>query len=164
MKKVVFIRHAKSSWDEPALRDLDRPLNSRGLIDAPRMANYLLQTEHLKQLALISSIAKRARQTASYFADVLDIKSDEIFSDEQLYFGNADDYIKALHTLDHKFESCIIVGHNPNIEYLVAQFSNPYVGHVPTCSIFICECHLNAWNLIQARDLILCKHVYPKML
>ncbi|MBK9108046.1 MAG: histidine phosphatase family protein [Saprospiraceae bacterium] len=164
MKKVVFIRHAKSSWDEPSLRDLDRPLNSRGLLDAPKMANYLLQSENLKNLAIISSSAKRARQTAFYFAEAFDIKPDEILTDEQLYFGDALDYIKAFYGLDDKFKSCLIFGHNPNIEHLVAQFSNPYLGHAPTCSMFICETSLNLWNAIQAKDFILMKHVYPKMI
>jgi len=41
MKTIYFIRHAKSSWDDPTLADHDRPLNPRGLRDAPRMAARL---------------------------------------------------------------------------------------------------------------------------
>lgn len=34
-KRLILIRHAKSSWDHPGLRDFERPLNERGLRDAP---------------------------------------------------------------------------------------------------------------------------------
>ncbi|MGA0231726.1 MAG: SixA phosphatase family protein [Saprospiraceae bacterium] len=41
MKEVLLIRHAKSSWEYPHLPDLERPLNQRGLRDAPFMASFL---------------------------------------------------------------------------------------------------------------------------
>ena len=44
MSKIIyFIRHAKSSWDDYSLKDIDRPLNSRGKRDAPKMARYLIE-------------------------------------------------------------------------------------------------------------------------
>ena len=36
-KRLVLIRHAKSSWKNPQLRDFDRPLNKRGKENAPEM-------------------------------------------------------------------------------------------------------------------------------
>ena len=41
VKDVCFVRHAKSSWDQPGLKDFDRPLDSRGLHDAPMMARKM---------------------------------------------------------------------------------------------------------------------------
>lgn len=41
MKKLYLIRHAKSSWKDISLDDLDRPLNKRGQKDAPFMAQLL---------------------------------------------------------------------------------------------------------------------------
>ena len=37
MKTLFLIRHAKSSWDDTALPDKDRPLGDRGRRDAPKM-------------------------------------------------------------------------------------------------------------------------------
>ena len=42
MKQLLIIRHAKSSWDLSGLNDFDRPLNDRGIKDAPTMAKRLL--------------------------------------------------------------------------------------------------------------------------
>ena len=41
MKKLLILRHAKSSWKEPGLTDHDRPLNKRGNRDAPRMGELV---------------------------------------------------------------------------------------------------------------------------
>jgi hypothetical protein len=40
-KKILIMRHAKSSWSNGSLKDFDRPLNDRGVQDAPRMGKYL---------------------------------------------------------------------------------------------------------------------------
>jgi len=37
MKKITIVRHAKSSWQFPELTDYERPLNKRGLRNAPVM-------------------------------------------------------------------------------------------------------------------------------
>jgi phosphohistidine phosphatase len=38
MKRLILMRHAKSSWDDDDQSDHDRPLSPRGARDAPRMA------------------------------------------------------------------------------------------------------------------------------
>ena len=45
MKRLMLIRHAKSSWANPGLTDMERPLNNRGLRDAPAMAKYLREND-----------------------------------------------------------------------------------------------------------------------
>ena len=62
-KTLLLIRHAKSSWDNFALTDFDRPLNDRGKNDAPEMAKRLIDKK-INIDAFISSPAKRAKKTA----------------------------------------------------------------------------------------------------
>ena len=71
MKTIYFIRHAKSSWDHFGISDKDRPLNDRGEQDAPRMAQ-LLKEKGVQPDQLVSSPAKRAFTTATYFAKAFD--------------------------------------------------------------------------------------------
>ena len=61
MKTLYLLRHAKSSWDSPALSDRDRPLNQRGERDAPRMGEVL--GARLSPLVFHVSPALRAQQT-----------------------------------------------------------------------------------------------------
>ena len=68
MKTLILVRHAKSDWGDPLLRDFDRPLNERGKKDAPKMAERLLERK-IKIDAFISSPARRAAKTATLFAE-----------------------------------------------------------------------------------------------
>ena len=77
MKQLFLIRHAKSSWDSPTLKDIDRPLNERGKKDAPSMAKRLA-SQKIKLDALFSSNANRALSTAQCFAEEFDIKKNDI--------------------------------------------------------------------------------------
>ena len=68
MKTVLLLRHAKSSWDNPAVDDHERPLNKRGLKAAPRMGQ-LIADEGLKPDVIVSSTAVRAATTAAAIAE-----------------------------------------------------------------------------------------------
>ena len=61
------MRHAKSSWDMPCLKDSERPLNSRGKKNAPFMGKLLKEKNEIPDL-IISSPAKRAYSTAKRIA------------------------------------------------------------------------------------------------
>ena len=43
MKKLYLVRHAKSSWENNNLKDIERPLNKRGEKDAPLMGQLMNQ-------------------------------------------------------------------------------------------------------------------------
>jgi phosphohistidine phosphatase len=58
MKTLFLIRHAKSSWDDPALPDKDRPLGDRGRRDAPKMGKRLAKRD-VKPDLILSSPARR---------------------------------------------------------------------------------------------------------
>jgi phosphohistidine phosphatase len=62
MRRLILMRHAKSSWDDPAQRDLDRPLNKRGRGAAALLGTWLKRTGYAPDRALVSS-ARRAQET-----------------------------------------------------------------------------------------------------
>jgi len=65
MKKTLFLmRHAKSSWDDPAQEDHDRPLNERGLKNATRMGAYMRKEDYAPALVLCSSATRLRRAHA----------------------------------------------------------------------------------------------------
>ena len=67
MKKLLLLRHAKSSWSDDGLPDHDRPLNKRGKKTAPQMGRLLVERDLVPDL-IVSSSAKRARKTAEAVA------------------------------------------------------------------------------------------------
>ena len=90
MKTLFLIRHAKSSWDDTALPDKDRPLDDRGRRDAPKMGKRLAKRD-VKPDLILSSPARRALTTAEVIAKKLDYKLKDIVADDRLYAGEADD-------------------------------------------------------------------------
>jgi len=78
MKQLLLIRHAKSSWTNIGQEDFERPLNERGIRDAPLMAKKLIEKNY-KPDALISSTAVRALETATFFAEVMGFKKKILF-------------------------------------------------------------------------------------
>ena len=68
MKKLILIRHSKSSWKDISLTDFNRPLNRRGKSDGPLMADYL-NTKMIKIDYLHSSNSVRTLETSKFFTD-----------------------------------------------------------------------------------------------
>ena len=85
MKTLLVLRHAKSSWNDPALDDHERPLNKRGRRDAPRMGE-LVREYGLMPGVVISSDAVRARLTAEAVAEAARYAG-EILLDPHLYLS-----------------------------------------------------------------------------
>jgi len=84
MRTLYVVRHAKSSWADPGMRDHDRPLNERGMHDAPMMAKVFKALNEPVEL-IISSPANRAQTTASFFAKELNIPTDQIHFNASIY-------------------------------------------------------------------------------
>ena len=121
MKTLLVLRHAKSSWNDPALDDHERPLNKRGRRDAPRMGE-LVREYGLIPDVVISSDAVRARLTAEAVAEAARYAG-EILLDPHLYLACPADILSLLATVRENAETVMIVGHNPGLEQLVEQLT-----------------------------------------
>jgi phosphohistidine phosphatase len=109
MKTPLVLRHAKSSWSDPAVADHERPLNTRGRRDAPRMGAFV--REHgLIPDAVISSDAVRARLTAEAVVEAARYGG-EILLERRLYMAGPADILSLLRTVGGKAETVMIVGH-----------------------------------------------------
>ena len=86
MKTLYIIRHAKSDWAEAGLHDIERPLASRGLRDAPIMAGVLKKRGKIPEI-MVTSPALRAFTTCRIFCEQLDYDTANIVIQPELYFG-----------------------------------------------------------------------------
>lgn len=163
-KKVLFIRHAKSSWVDPYLDDIERPLNERGLRDAPQMGEALAHHLLGHRLYLIHSPAKRAKQTAQILASKLNIEQQQMMEYEPLYFGNGHSYMDVLQTVDESIQACLMVGHNPMLEWIAGQFNPPIFAEIPTCAVLMVNCSVSEWKSMQFFHMTLHKMLTPKTL
>jgi phosphohistidine phosphatase len=147
MKTLLLMRHAKSSWDNPAWRDFDRPLNGRGLKTAPLMGVYL-RGQGLKPDLILSSPAQRAQHTAQLVKDAAPFSA-PLRYDAGIYEASLKDLLHIVYGLDEQTSTVLLVGHNPGFESLLA-----YLGGVresmPTASVANIELNAETWP--QARS------------
>eukprot|EP00271_Cylindrocystis_brebissonii_P018709 TRINITY_DN5428_c0_g1_i1.p1 TRINITY_DN5428_c0_g1~~TRINITY_DN5428_c0_g1_i1.p1 ORF type:complete len:313 (+),score=11.89 TRINITY_DN5428_c0_g1_i1:320-1258(+) len=69
-RRLILLRHAKSSWADPSLRDHDRPLSNRGLRAAANIAKHLLALDWVPSLILCSD-SLRTRQTLDVMCETV---------------------------------------------------------------------------------------------
>ena len=121
-KELIIMRHAKSDWQNEAISDIDRPLNQRGLRDAPHMAQWMAD-QGLCPDQLISSPALRASQTTSEVARHVNIDEDHIVYDKRMYLANINTLLAIIADTNTSFNSIMLVGHNPGLENLCLELS-----------------------------------------
>ena len=145
-ENAVSLRHAKSSWDDTALPDKDRPLNDRGKRDAAKMGERLAKRD-VKPNLILSSPARRALNTAEIIAKKLDYKLKDIVVDDRLYASAADDLLRVIHKLDDKLERVMVFGHNPELTELAHRLSSE-ITHMPTCAVAEFTFDAKSWSYI----------------
>lgn len=163
MKKLFIIRHAKSSWDHPHLRDIDRPLNTRGFKDAPRMAQ-LFKKEVGSIDTLISSPALRAFTTSKEFAKELGIPDNSIIVEEKIYGASINGILDLINGLNDGWSSVCIFGHNPTFTYLAEELADVNIGNLPTCGIVGIEFNVSEWAAVSFGSGEQFLYEYPKKL
>lgn len=122
-KLLYVLRHAKSSWDDPALADHDRPLAPRGRRDAERLAGFLRREEIAPALVLCSS-SLRTRQTLAAILPSLD-GDVQLSIEHDLYGADAERLLERLRAVPETVPSVLLIGHNPGLLELALSLARP---------------------------------------
>lgn len=146
---IYLIRHAKSSWDNPEIRDFDRPLNERGLRDAPHMGKRLKEREVTPNL-MLTSPAKRALTTCKEIARILGYEEERIKTDERIYHADEEELFQVLSELNDNQNTVILFGHNPGFTYFANSLFSERIQNIPTCGIVAGKLKIDSWKEIKA--------------
>lgn len=160
MKKLILLRHAKSSWDFPHLDDYDRPLNDRGKRDAPKMAQWLSSQANNPDL-IITSGAERAKNTALAFQAVINAP---MKIDDQLYHASRSKLLNIIKQADHNINSLILVSHNPGLNDLADYLLSGFPDNIPTTGIVSLNLDIEKWSETSPKNASLHFFQYPKNL
>jgi phosphohistidine phosphatase len=139
------MRHAKSSWENSDFSDFERPLNEIGLKAAPFMGNIIYQNG-LQPDLIVSSPAKRAKQTAVLIKAVAEIKA-QIEYREELYGAKPTAFFEVTAAIEDKFESVLLIGHNPELENFIHKLTRENQS-MPTTSIAVIRLNIESWSEI----------------
>jgi phosphohistidine phosphatase len=146
MRKLLIMRHAKSSWDNPDISDFDRPLNQRGLQAAPFMGNQIYKNGLIPDL-IVSSTAKRAKQTAILVRESAGVET-KIEFEEKIYEASPTTLLYVVAELSDKHESVMLVGHNPGMEGFIRILTGE-IHQMPTAALAQISLNIEKWNDIS---------------
>ena len=150
MKRLIILRHAKSSWDNADVSDYDRKLNKRGEKSADLMGEFLAAKQGNVDL-ILSSSAVRAFSTARIVAQMLNYNIEEIETTKKLYLAWVNDILKTIYSISNNADSCILVGHNPGLTDLVNHFG-VRLDNLPTASVVCFEFEAQSWEDISREN------------
>jgi phosphohistidine phosphatase len=162
-RRLVLVRHAKSSWADPDLVDRDRPLKGRGRRAAALLAQHLRDTGVRPDLALCSS-ATRARQTLELLS--LPATTD-VLIEEELYGAQARELLARVRRIPAPVMSVLLVGHNPAIEEFARMLvrANDVVPETfPTGAVADLRIPIDGWPELAAGTGRLDAFVIPRQL
>lgn len=117
MKTLTLLRHAKSGWDDPVVRDFDRPLNAKGRRAAVAVGRHM-GSEGFEFDHVVASPAVRVSETIEALAEGYGRKLDAR-RDGRIYLASAGMLLDIIHGLPPAAATALLVGHNPGLEDLV---------------------------------------------
>ncbi len=163
MKTLILVRHAKSSWNDPAQRDIDRPLNERGQHDAPMMADRMAERGTNPQRVLCSP-ALRTVSTAEVFASRLHMPRELIQLERQIYLTGPVHLLHLVRQQESTIDCVMLVGHNPALTDLLNELcTSVRLDNMPTCCVAELTFAADDWATIDFGQASLKVLDYPKL-
>lgn len=160
MKRLIFVRHGKSSWDKP-LKDIDRPLKARAYEDAAHVISAFKAHQDYP-VRMFSSPAMRAKTTAELFKKGLDIHDRDFEIAADLYTFDADEVVAFIKDLDPKLDNVMLFGHNPAYTELVNTLGSQSIDNLPTSGLVSINIDIDSWKELRKGQTHL--YLFPKHL
>ncbi|KAK6133134.1 hypothetical protein DH2020_033173 [Rehmannia glutinosa] len=158
-RRLILLRHAKSSWENRSLRDHDRPLSKSGRADAVKLSQKLEQLGWIPEL-ILSSDAQRTRETLKIMQEQV-----RAFLEAEVHFISSFYSIAAMdgQTAEHlqqaicKYSSdniltIMCMGHNRGWEEAASMFSGASI-ELKTCNAALLEATGKSWEEVLAFSL-----------
>ena len=171
MRRLLLFRHAKSSWDQPALDDHSRPLAARGRKAARAMAMRLAELDLVPDLVLCSDSA-RTLETWDIVSSVWSERSlaPHLEVRPDLYLASPRGIVGAVRGSPPEARTVMVVAHNPGLHDVSQILSLPedtparrkLARKYPTGAVAVIECDLENWGALEQHANRLSRFIRPK--
>jgi phosphohistidine phosphatase len=148
MKKLLLLRHAKSSWADASLPDFERPLNERGQRSAPLIGKFMRQRKIQPDL-IICSPARRTRETIALVLEAAGIQTETRY-DERIYEATTSRLIEIISEIEDDKREVMLVGHNPGFENLLERLTGQ-AERMPTAALAMVILNADTWSEAAAK-------------
>jgi phosphohistidine phosphatase len=162
MKTLYLTRHAKSSWKDADLKDIERPLKASGRKDAELIAEQL-RKDKVHPEYFLSSPAVRAYATAKIFAKFLEFPKDKIDINASIYSSSVEELHTLVLGLDNQYHTAILFGHDPTLCNYVSFLTKQQYEKIPTSGVVAIEFQAEHWRNIEPHSGRVKLFIYPKM-
>ncbi len=163
MKRLLIMRHAKSSWKNLELDDWQRPLKKKGQTRTALITEFLKHKGIIPDL-IISSPAVRALRTAQLISSALELPAAQTRVDEQLYEADSKDIASLINKTPAEVNNLMIIGHNPELTMFSNIFLVKSLDNLPTSGIVCLEFKTDKWQNFQQAAVKTAFVITPKML
>lgn len=159
MRTLYLLRHAKSSWKDSSLLDIERPLKRRGR-KASEIIGGFLKKEKITPDLVLSSSAVRARETAEIVIKTSKI-STELRFDERIYEASPSRLLDVVRQIEKSKKTVLLIGHNPGLEEFLHLLTGA-TETMPTATISKVVLQASSWAATDEQDGMLEWIVKPK--
>ena len=163
MKTLLIIRHGKSAWDNPSLKDHDRTLLPEGIRKTVKVSEFLVN-KNVKPDLIASSSAHRAIETAKIFASHLAYDEKKIMVESEIYHQGTDYLLDLLYGLSDEIKTVMLVGHNPTFTQFANKFLIKPIDGLPTSGTVSISFDTDKWEDIHLAAKIVNFVIVPTML
>lgn len=160
MKKLLLLRHAKSSWADDQLDDHERPLNARGERDSFTMARYIADADEGLDV-IFTSTATRALEFAHVISEFTDVT---LVPELSFYTFDEDELMEIIRSLPDDANRVAVVAHNSAIHQVANRLSENELDTFPTAAVASFECHVEQWREINESNCELIYFQTPKQI
>ena len=161
MRTLYLLRHAKSSWKDESLLDIERPLAGRGR-RACETIGELIRSEQMEFDLLLSSTAVRARETIERVRQQAKLRT-ELRFDERIYEATPSRLVEVISQIENDRKSVLLIGHNPGFEELL-QLLTEEEQRMPTACLTKIRLRISKWSEVGENQGTLEWIVRPKEL
>ncbi|ODA68472.1 2,3-bisphosphoglycerate-dependent phosphoglycerate mutase [Methyloligella halotolerans] len=155
MLRLSLLRHAKSSWKNPGMADIDRSLSSRGRVAAPVMGDAIAERGMVPDLVLCSS-ARRTRETLDLASQAWE-PPPAVEYREELYHAAPDTLLDIVREQMPETKHLMLIGHNPGFHLFGFDLIGRGPKHArerlgekfPTCGLLVADFAVGEWADIR---------------
>jgi phosphohistidine phosphatase len=164
MKQLILFRHAEAAEKFNNQPDKERQLTTVGKTNAAQIGAYLYREKFLPNV-IISSDAKRAKQTAQIISSQLAFDANGILYDSLLYeVSSPRIFLQQVNTIPDRFETVMLVGHNPIFTSMAEYFTSDSKGALPPAAAMIIRFEVDSWKEVSEGNGTIEEYIYPAIL
>jgi phosphohistidine phosphatase len=160
LKRIYFIRHAKSSWANPLLSDFERPLNKRGR-EAAKIMGEKFKCMSIQPDLVFCSPAERTKKTLDLLMHHAQWKADLRFEPD-LYLASPNRLLCIAQQAPDGVQSLVLLGHNPGLEDLIRSIQPLAHPKFPTLGVVACHWTVASWKDVNIENAHFDWFDYPK--